>query len=269
MNIVERNRDAWNRQSAEGSEWSIPVSPEVIAAAREGRWSVILTPTRPVPASWFGEIRGKDVLCLASGGGQQAPVLAAAGARVVSFDLSDEQLKKDRDVAAREGLTIRCIQGDMADLGAFGDASFDLIVHPISNVFVPDVLPVWHECHRVLRPDGRLLAGMMNPWFFLFDHEAAERSGVLTAVYRLPYQEPDSLAGQARRDWEAGRLTAQFSHSLEAQLGGQTAAGFAIVGLYEDSWSDAATPLNRFCPVALATLAVKAASASAPPPGRR
>jgi SAM-dependent methyltransferase len=259
VNVIEHNRAAWNRESVQGSEWSTPVTPEIIAAAREGAWAVILTPTRKVPASWFGDLRGKDILCLASGGGQQAPVLAAAGANVVSFDLSDEQLNKDREVAERETLQIQCVRGDMADLGQFRDEAFDLIFHPVSNVFVPDVMPVWRECYRVLKPEGRLLAGLMNPCFFLFDHDKAHNR-VLAARYPLPYGEPGSLSGDARRRWEQSQPPAQFSHSLESQIGGQTTAGFAIVGLYEDYWSDEATPLNRFFPVALATLAVKVTS---------
>jgi 2-polyprenyl-3-methyl-5-hydroxy-6-metoxy-1,4-benzoquinol methylase len=126
MDLLERSRQAWNRESAQESEWCTPVSPEVIADAREGRWSVILTPRRAVPSSWFGELGGKRVLCLASGGGQQAPILAAAGAVVTSYDLSDEQLEKDRAIAEREGLSIRCVRGDMRDLGVLTDGRFDL-----------------------------------------------------------------------------------------------------------------------------------------------
>jgi SAM-dependent methyltransferase len=263
MNIIEHNREAWNRESAEGSEWSTPVDSKVIRAARDGIWTVILTPTRAVPASWFGELRGKNVLCLASGGGQQAPVLAAAGANVVSFDLSEEQLRKDREVAERENFPLRCVRGNMSNLSEFPAESFDLIFHPVSNVFVPDVMVVWRGCYRVLEPGGRLLAGFMNPSFFLFDHEEAEQSGVLVVKYHLPYAEPDSLHEDARQRWEQSGSAAQFSHSLESQIGGQIAAGFAIVGFYEDSWSDEATPLNRFSPVAMATLAVKVTSNNA------
>src|SRR5512141_1215901 len=90
MDYLEHNRRVWNRQSRGGCIWSQPVSPETIAQARAGEWSVILTPTNAVPRHWFGDIRGRRVLCLASGGGQQAPILAAAGARVTSYDLSDE-----------------------------------------------------------------------------------------------------------------------------------------------------------------------------------
>ena len=257
MDVTEHNRAAWNRESAEGGAWSRPVTSEVVAAARAGVWSVVLTPTKPVPDAWFGDLRGKDVLCLASGGGQQAPVLAAAGANVTSYDLSDEQLEKDRAVAEREGLPLRCVRGDMRGLSALPGEAFDVVFHPVSNVFVPDVMPVWRECHRVLRPGGRLLAGMMNPCFFLFDHEEAERGGALVATYPLPYAEPGSLSGSALRRWQEGGGPAEFSHSLEAQIGGQAAAGLAVIGLYEDPWTPEATPLARYFPVAFATLARK------------
>lgn len=257
MSILERNRQAWNRESLDDGPWSIPVAGDVIEAARRGEWNVILTPNKPVPHGWFGDLPGKRVLCLASGGGQQVPVLAAAGAVVTSFDLSDVQLDKDRQVAAREGLTLECIRGDMADLSAFPDDSFDLIFHPVSNVFVPDVRVVWRECHRVLRPGGALLAGFMNPCFFIFDHDEMDRSGSIVAKFRLPYAEPASLVGDDLADWEASGRAAEFSHSLEVQIGGQVAAGLVLADLYEDWWSDDATRLNRFMPTSIATRSVK------------
>jgi 2-polyprenyl-3-methyl-5-hydroxy-6-metoxy-1,4-benzoquinol methylase len=94
-----------------------------------------LTPSKNVPKTWFSDIHGKRVLCLASAGGQQAPILAAAGAVVTSFDNSPVQLAKDQLVADRDGLTIELVQGDMANLSCFKDASFDLIFHPVSNFF--------------------------------------------------------------------------------------------------------------------------------------
>ncbi len=257
-NPIDHNRHAWDKQSAEGkSAWVQPVDTATIARARLGDWQIFLTPNKDVPRDWFGDIVGKDVLCLASGGGQQAPMLAAAGARVTSFDLSDVQLAKDQLVADREGLELVIEQGDMANLSRFGDAQFDLIFHPISNVFAPDILPVWQECHRVLRPGGRLLAGFMNPDFFMFDNWAIEEGAEIKPVFTIPYAD--------ERDMDADRLEAnrkegialEYSHSLDAQIGGQVKAGFMIAGFYEDWWANEATPLNQFMPTSMATLAIK------------
>jgi len=258
MDVLEHNRRAWNRQSAAGiSRWCEPVDAATIAAARRDRWAVILTPTITVPRHWFGRLEGARVLCLASGGGQQAPVLAAAGAEVTSFDASDEQLAKDAAVAAREGLPVRTERGDMADLSRFADSSFELIFHPVSNVFARDVRQVWRECHRVLTPGGRLLAGFMNPAYYLFDHEDIERGGPLEVRFRLPYSDVEQLGPDRLAARVAAGETLEFSHSLDDQIGGQLTVGFVLAGLYEDHWDDAATPLNAWMPTSIATLALK------------
>ena len=230
---------------------------EAVARARVGDLRIVLTPSRPVPPEWLGELAGRDVLCLASGGGQQAPLLAAAGARVVSFDLSEQQLAKDNAVADREGLALRCVQGDMADLSALPEAAFDLVFHPASNVFVPDVRPVWRGCHRLLRPGGELLAGFVNPLVFLFDGAEAEATGELVARHALPYSDLHSLPPELlRAKMERGELL-EWSHSLEAQIGGQLEAGFVLTGLYEDRWFDDSWRLSNLAPIAIATRARK------------
>jgi len=263
LNHLEHNRRAWNHQSAAGERWSIPVGADVIARARHGDWQIFLTPDTPVPADWFGAVSGVRVLCLASAGGQQAPVLAAAGAAVVSFDLSEEQLARDTEVAVRDGLALSTVRGDIADLSVFEDAQFDLIFHPVSNVFVPDLPPIWRECNRVLRPGGVMLAGFMNPAFFLFDHDEAEKTGALVARHRLPYREVGDAADTAqlsvaRRAQIAAGWALEFSHSLQAQIGGLLAAGFYLTALFEDHWTGVATPLDGLMPTSIAMRAVKA-----------
>ncbi|MEQ9618898.1 MAG: methyltransferase domain-containing protein [Deltaproteobacteria bacterium] len=257
INISKHNSAAWDEESIEGSEWCTPVDGEIIARAKRGEVLLKLTPNKYVPDAWLDGVRGKDVLCLASGGGQQAPVLAAAGASVTSLDVSKEQLARDEFVAQRDGLTLRTIKGDMSDLSVFADENFDLVVHAVSNIYVPDVNIVWKECYRVLRPGGELFAGFMNPSFFLFNHKKSEECGILTVEYKLPYSDFESLDEERRRQIIDDQVPIVFSHSLDDQIGGQIEAGFVITGFYEDWWSDEATPLNEYSPTTIVTRAVK------------
>jgi len=257
MDLLELNRRAWDRQAADGGRWSRPVDATVIQHARAGRWSVRLTPNRDVPSDWFPHLPGCRVLCLAASGGQQGPVLAAAGAAVTVLDISPVQLGADRQVAEREGLELQLDLGDMRDLSRYADENFDLIFHPVSNCFVDDIHQVWEECYRVLRPGGRLLAGFLNPAFFIFDETADRERGALEVRHRLPYSDMEFLdAGEMERRVQAGEPMT-FSHDLETQIGGQIDAGFLLAGFYEDDWEDAATSLNRYMATSMATLAIR------------
>jgi ubiquinone/menaquinone biosynthesis C-methylase UbiE len=258
MDIVKYNREVWNRESKEGGEWSLPVNSEQIAKARQGQWGIVLTPQKPVPKNWFGSLQNKQVLGLASGGGQQMPILAAVGAVITSFDNSDEQLAKDLKVAQKEGLTITTIQGDMADLSRFKDCQFDLIFHPVSNCFVADINKVWNECFRVLKPGGRLLSGFMNPSIYMFDQNKTEINGRLEVEFTLPYTNMSSNNKDVS-DGEDKKEAIEFSHTLETQIGGQIEAGFTINGFYEDKWTDEATLLNKYMATSMATLAIRSA----------
>jgi len=260
MDVREHNRIIWNKSVEFGENpWTIPVSTEQIAAARRGEWGIYLTPTKTVPHAWFPPFPC-DLLCLASGGGQQGPILAAAGARVTVFDNSPRQLGQDRMVAEREGLEIRTVEGDMRDLSIFDDESFDLIVHPVSNVFVPDVRPVWREAFRVLRPGGALLSGFDNPVIHIFD-EALYARGVLQVARALPCSSVDGLSKEERQQHlEKGEFI-EFSHTLEEQIGGQIEAGFLIAGFYEDVNPPESNELvSAYMPVCFATRAIKLAT---------
>ncbi|MBC7931637.1 MAG: class I SAM-dependent methyltransferase [Rubrivivax sp.] len=255
MNIREHNRRAWDAEVERGNEWTVPVSRQRIEDARQGRWSIRLSEQKPAPREWFPEeLRGLEVLCLASGGGQQAPIISAMGARVTVLDNSPGQLAQDRAVAEREKLDLKTVEGDMADLSVFADESFDLIYHPVSNLFVPAVRPVWHEAFRVLRRGGVMLAGFLNPAFYIFDQELAER-GILEVKHALPYSDTDSLSETERARRVAEREVFEFSHTLTDLIGGQLDAGFLLTGLYEDHHR---TQLQaKYMPTYIATRAIK------------
>lgn len=258
MDPRSHNRAAWNKKVEKHDRWTVPVSREAVLRASNGEMSLLLTPTRPVPWEWFPPLAGTPTLCLASGGGQQGPLLAAAGAVVTVVDNSPKQLDQDRFVAARDGLAIATQEGDMGDLSAFADETFALIVHPCSNCFVPDIRPVWRECFRVLRPGGILLAGFTNPLRYLFDDERRQ-NGNLEVCHRIPYSDLRDLDdAELRRIVLDPMQPLEFAHTLEDQIGGQLEAGFVLTGMYEDSYpKEEFDLLSRFIDTFIATRAIK------------
>jgi SAM-dependent methyltransferase len=256
VDVLSYNRDAWDRRVAVGNRWTVPVTSAEIAAARDGAWSIVLTPHKPVPRAWFpDDLRGIDVLCLAAGGGQQGAILAAVGASVTVLDASPAQLAQDRLVAERDGLEITTAQGDMADLSRFPPGSFDLIVHPCSNCFVPDVRRVWREAFQVLRHGGTLLSGFCDPVLFSVDAEL-EKQGIARLAHEIPYSDLTSLSAEERERYLAAGEPLAFGHSLEDQIGGQTDAGFVLTGLYDDRHIEGDV-VSRYMPCFHATRALK------------
>lgn len=263
--VLSRNRESWNAQVAKGNRWTIPVSSDAINQARTGHPEIVLTPCKKVPQSWFPNLKDCRTLMLASGGGQQSPIMAAAGADVTVLDISDSQLEQDRHVAEREGLQLKTVQGSMDDLACFENESFDLIIHPCSNSFIPELAPVWKEAARVLRLGGHMMSGFCNPLIFLFDDEAIEE-GTLSVANSLPYSDEKSLSSERLQALAAADEPLMFGHTLTSQLGGQMNAGLAIVDMYEDSWGtggdgaggdDGYSMLDQYTQSFLATLSRK------------
>ena len=176
------NAETIGRWVDEGWEWGTPIDHETYRRASAGDWQVLLTPTRPVPRTWFGELEGARVLGLASGGGQQCPIFAAAGAQVTVLDYTPAQLESELLVAEREGYPIACIRADMTRPLPFPDESFDLVFNPVSLCYVREVEPIWREAARVLVPGGSLLTGFDTVINYIVD----KLNGVVGEAYAEP-----------------------------------------------------------------------------------
>lgn len=236
----------------DGWKWGRPISHEDYLAALSGNWTMVLTPTRSVPCEWlFPDMRGRRVLGLAAGGGQQMPIFAAMGAQCTVLDYSRKQIESEQLVAEREGYDIRTVRADMSQPLPFDDGEFDLIFHPVSNCYVEDVLPIWRECFRILAPSGRLLAGLDNGFAYAVD-DAGER--IIHSLPFNPLRDPSLIPADQLPEWGM-----QFSHTLDEQIRGQIQAGLRIVDLYEDT--DGEGRLHELgIPTFWATLAEKPAA---------
>lgn len=247
------NSITWDKWAEEGIEWSVVISPEEYKNAQNGVWGVFLTPCITVPHEWFGSLKGKKLLGLASGGGQQMPIFSALGADCTVFDYSDNQLENERVVAKREGYSIKIIKGDMTKTLPFADESFDIIFHPVSNSYIEDVYHVWNECYRVLKKGGILLAGMDNGLNFLF---ADDGTLPLTVANKLPFNPLKSSKEDYARMVETYEGI-QFSHTLDEQIGGQLKAGFTLTDIFEDRDREGCGLLREYMPQYISTRALK------------
>lgn len=224
---VKENEKIINSWCKDGWEWSIPVSHEKYLEALQGTYEIFLTPTKPIPHTWLNHIKGKNVLALASGGGQQAPLLTALGANVTVLDFSTEQIQKEYEIKKREGYEITIIQADMTQPLPFSDESFDFIIHPVSNVYVEHVYPIWKECYRILKSNGYLISGLDNGMNYIVDNEEKE------IIRSLPFN--PLLNDEHKKFCIEENSGFQFSHSIEEQINGQLQCGFQLLEIFSDT----------------------------------
>lgn len=225
MKYQDINSKTIDRWCDEGWEWGQPISHETYIDAVNGKWDVLLTPTKPVPHDWFLPFKGCKILGLASGGGQQMPIFAALGAEVTVLDYSERQLEKEVMMSKKEGYNIRIVRADMTEKLPFEDGEFDLIFSPVSFVYVEAIEPIFKECYRILRPNGVLLCGLDNGVNFISNNE-----DVIENQFPFnPLKNKDQY--KMLQDDDCG---IQFSHNMEENIGGQLKAGFTLVDIYDD-----------------------------------
>ena len=260
-NYTDLNSKIIDRWIDEGTEWGIPFSHEDFVNAQNGNWEVGLA-FDDVPKDWFlpyidlttNKFNGTKLLGLASGGGQQMPLLVASGADCTVLDYSDRQLASEKFVAERESYNINIVKGDMSKRLPFDDNSFDIVFHPVSNCYIEDVYHVWNECYRILKPNGILLAGMINSATYLFDEPEYENEDILLK-YKLPFNTLDKkeIFDKMIEDDYA----IQFSHSLEELIGGQLKAGLTLTQIVETP--DPNSIISKYFPEYISTRSIKRA----------
>jgi len=249
-NYTEINSKIIDSRVEEGWEWGTPITHEDYEKAKNGEWKVFLTPTKYVPKNWFPELKNKKILGLACGGGQQMPIFAALGANCTVLDYSDKQLANERIVAEREKYDIEIVKADMSKKLPFMDEVFDIIFHPVSNIYVENVYHVWNECFRVLKSGGVLLSGLDNGLNYLIDDD---EKLPLIIKNKLPFNPLKNKEHYEILKKENSGI--QFSHTMEEQIGGQLKAGFILKGIYEDYNNSGF--LREYVPTFIATLSTK------------
>ncbi|MCC6458595.1 MAG: class I SAM-dependent methyltransferase [Caldilineaceae bacterium] len=244
--LAATNRDRWNALVAAGVEYTRPFLELTVESAR-----AFLD-----PLGIMGDVAGKQVLCLGSGGGQQSVAFSLLGAKVTVLDLSDKQLERDRAAAdhyrtnyrLNHSIDIRTVQGDMRHLDEFATSSFDLVYHAYSINFVPNVAPVLAEVARVIRPGGLYRIEWANPFIQMIDSERDwDGTGYVMRHEYLDGREATELyptwtVGEAdggTRELDSPR---EFVHTLSTLVNTLATNGFVLLRVAEDVGQDPTAP---------------------------
>src|SRR6478672_10071436 len=171
---ASHNRRAWDELAAKGQRFTR-------AAADEDFANPLATVDQ---VGWLGgDIRGKRLLCLAAGGGKHGPLYAAAGADATVVDISPAMLELDREVAAERGFPLRPVEASMDDLSVFAAGEFDIVIHPVSTCYVPQIAPVYQAVARITRPGGLYISQHKTPTSLQAEQQPSARGYELSEPY--------------------------------------------------------------------------------------
>jgi SAM-dependent methyltransferase len=226
--ISRTNRERWNALARANVEYSRPFLNFTAEQAAQYIYRHNVLP----------DVRGKKVLCLASGGGQDSVAFGLLGAEVTVLDISDEQLERDRQAADKHGLNTVAIQGDMRDLSIFAADTFDIVWQMYSLNFVPTVEPAFSEVARVLKSEGYYLVQFANPFTHSVDEEAWNGNSY---PLKSLYIDGEDIIGQfphwdvRQEDGNSVQLDSphEFRHRLSTVMNALANNGFIFVGLWE------------------------------------
>jgi SAM-dependent methyltransferase len=186
------------------------------------------------PLGWLGSVAGKRLLCLAAGGGRQSSIYAAAGADVTVVDLSPAMLELDRVAAKERNHRVRVVETSMDELSMFQVGEFDLVVHPVSTCYLPDIVAIYRQVARVTRVGGIYVSQHKTPTSLQSNMHrvAGDHYKIEHAYYRSePVPTPTTDHSAARRLREHGAI--EYLHRWEQIVGGLCRSGFVIEDLVE------------------------------------
>lgn len=245
------NRLAWNQNVSKNNIYTQPVNKDQIEKARKGKVEITLSRYKLIPNNWLpSDLNGKKVLALAAGGGQQAILLASAGAEVTLVDNSDLQVATDIRIASREKLFIETHIGNMMELSFLKSNYFDIVINPISTLYINDVEKMYKEVSRVLKKGGIFLSGFMNPIRFAVEYV----EGGIKINKKIPFDSLRDLNKHELAFMKMRQIPITYGHSLESLMRGQMRNGFVILDLFEDKIDDL---LDNYIQTSIVTLARK------------
>ncbi|WP_379969683.1 class I SAM-dependent methyltransferase [Ectobacillus sp. sgz5001026] len=120
---------------------------------------------------------GEQALDIGCGTGIYSLLLALHGLEVTGIDISSEMLQRAKEKAEKQKQSIHFMEGDIHNL-PFEDNTFDLVISNLVLEFVDSPNDVIAEGMRVLKPEGRMVVGMIgkkSDWAKMYKKRGEEK----------------------------------------------------------------------------------------------
>lgn len=222
-------KEAWNRNAAYWDE-----------RMGEGNDFVEVL-TWPATERLLAPRPGQRVLDIACGNGLTSRRLAAMGAEVVAFDLSEGMIAHARQRTAEHADGIQYLVLDATDEAALlslGEGRFDAALCSMALFDMAEITPLFHALVRLLRPGGRFVFSVLHPCFnsphMAHVGEMQDVEGEITTVYSVKvFGYISSTVAHALAIPGQPAPQPIFHRPLQALLGAGFEAGFVLDGLEE------------------------------------
>ena len=129
----------------------------------------------------LGPLAGKRVLLLGCGAGSPLLMLSRAGAKVIAVEPSVAAAELALRRCAASGLIAEVHQRELAELAFVRADTIDLVISAMTLSGTDDLLRVFRQLHRVLRPDAPIVASLPHPFLAALNvGQTARTKGAVT-----------------------------------------------------------------------------------------
>jgi ubiquinone/menaquinone biosynthesis C-methylase UbiE len=201
--------------------------------------------------TFIGDIKGKKVLDVGCGEGNNTRTFAKKGANIVGVDLSKKMLQIAQDEEEKKPLGIKYYHASWSDLSLFNNESFALVLSTMAFMDGPGYEEALQEFYRVLKPEGELFFSILHPCFCTPGHSSLkDEHGVCTHKVvsnyfkEGPWEFTWTLSKEADQSDALSFTSMSYHRTLSTYINSLLKVGFALKEIQEPRSSAKACERN-------------------------
>ena len=202
MDYKKINRDSWNKRTLVHYESDFYNNKAFIAGAQS---------LNLIELELLGDLSGLKVLHLQCHFGQDTISLTRLGAEATGMDLSDEAIKKARELAGITNSNAQFVCCDLYELPKHLEQQFDLVFTSYGTIgWLPDLNRWAQVIAHFLKPGGRFIMAEFHPIIRMYDDDFTHvkynyrNRGPIAEELSGTYTDPDAKIEGSYVCWNHG-----------------------------------------------------------------